>query len=456
MRNDDAANPLRKFLREEYLDKGAALFGRETPESLDDFRKAAGGALDRLNDVQVKRIVHGSVQRIRNWAHIGSLHQAGFELARYVAILDAKTTEICESIDGKMLRVGTAYQRVTELTKLAPGDFAAVMYESTVAREYQKNPAAWILQRITDDIVDDDALLQNIGLPPLHIGCRTRVEGVFDELGGKEPAIAPASPESSRTELTAQAARTRLGDIEKNYQAKREALETELAKSRLRAYEASGERRQLLADEVERQELELAQLNRSRLNEMHALLAVNEPVKFDLKFEGRVSKAVKAIATEGVKLFQRLVSNDALAGRTLTVKATASRAHQVNELIALTPRNTVPVVVHEIGHWLEQHSPDVLAKIIEFFERRTKDEKEQQLADLFPGSGYKRTEKTKKDDFLHAYMGKVYRNLNGKIWATELVSMGLEEMARDPYRLARFDSELFDLIYEIARMKKDK
>jgi len=183
MRNDDAAKPLRKFLRAEYLEKGAALFGRETPESLDDFRQAAGEKLKNLTDPQIKRIVMGSVQRIRNWAHVGSLQQAKFDYAVYVAVIDKRTTEICRRIDGVKFKVATAHQRITELSLLEPGEFAEQVYESTAAREYQKDPVAWIEKHITDGVVDDAALENNIGIPPLHINCRTWIEGVFEELG---------------------------------------------------------------------------------------------------------------------------------------------------------------------------------------------------------------------------------------------------------------------------------
>jgi hypothetical protein len=177
------ADELKRFLKAEYLEQGAALFGRETPESLDDFRKAAGAKLKNINDRGVKIIAQQSVQRIRNWAHLGSLAQAEFEFCAYVATLDSRTTEICRSINGKRFRVGVAKRAVDKFTQLEPGEFALHLYESNVAKEYRRNPVAWIAQRTTDGIVDDDAITQGIGIPPLHINCRTRLRGVFPELG---------------------------------------------------------------------------------------------------------------------------------------------------------------------------------------------------------------------------------------------------------------------------------
>ncbi len=458
MRNDDAARPLRKFLREEYLEKGAALFGRETPESLDDFRQAAGEKLKNLTDFQIKRIVSGSVARIRNWAHVGSMHQAEFELARYVAVLDARTTEICRHIDGKMIRVGTAQQRITELTKLEPGEFALELYESTAAREYQKNPVAWIEKRTTNNIVDDDALKQNIGLPPLHILCRTRMEGVFEELedGGVEPTPAPDAPEPDTQELSAADARAKLAGLQASYAERLETADSALAKASLRAYGVTGPRAEVLLEEIARLRNERAELAQARLKEMHDTVAVNAPSSFEVEFQKRVGRNVKAVVQEGVALFQRLVGGDFLTGRKLSVKHIGSRAYHSGGVIAITPRNDAATVVHEIGHWLEQSSTEILERITDFYERRTKDEKEQSLASVFPTHSYRRDERTKKDDFFHAYMGKVYRDGRGRIRATEIVSMGLEQFARDPWRLAQHDPEMFDLIYEIARLKKTK
>lgn len=457
MRNDDAAKPLRKFLREEYLEKGAALFGRETPESLDDFRQAAGEKLQNLTDFQIKRIVSNSVARIRNWAHIGSMHQAAFELARYVAVLDARTTEICRHIDGKMIRVGTAQQRITELTQLEPGEFAYEMYENSAAREYQKNPVAWIEQRTTKNVVDDSALRQNIGLPPLHILCRTRLEGVFEELEGGDIAPTPApepAPEPEKPELSAAEARKQLAAIEASYRQQRKQLANDLAAKARRAAEVTGPRAQVLIDEVTRLRSEYEQLDGRQLKEMRRLLEVKEPVAFDLEFAKGVGAQVKAVVQEGVAQFQRLVSSDFIKDLKLTVHQTKGRAFQRGQEIHISPKNDVGTVVHEIGHWLEQHAPDILKKIVDFHEQRTKGDAEERLDKLFPGHGYKPAETTRKDNYLHAYMGKTYRNVLGKVLATEQVSMGLEWFVRDPLKLVQHDPEMFDLIYEVARLKK--
>jgi hypothetical protein len=170
---------LRIFLQKEYLEKGAALFGRESSESLDDFRKAAGEKFQNLTDQQIYGIVFGSVSRIRSWAYIGSLDQAGITLAEYVATLDEKTTDICIGIDGKRIDIGVAQKAIERLTKLEAGEFAKHLYESNAAKEFRKNPADWLKKEIDENGVVSEQLTANgLAIPPLHVRCRTYLRGL--------------------------------------------------------------------------------------------------------------------------------------------------------------------------------------------------------------------------------------------------------------------------------------
>lgn len=179
---DNRNTGLREFFKEAYLKNGAALFGRETTEELDDFRRAAGDKLKNINDRAIKAIVQTSTQRARNWGHIGSLSQAKFKLARIVAILDSRTTEICRSLDGKQFRVGPAQKTIERLNQLEPGEFAAEMYESNVGKAISKDPVNFVNSFLEEDgkTIGDDLVETGRGFPPYHINCRTRVEGVFE------------------------------------------------------------------------------------------------------------------------------------------------------------------------------------------------------------------------------------------------------------------------------------
>lgn len=179
---NNTSEPMRKFFVERYFKDGAALFGRESSEELADFRAAAGDKLKNLTDRQTKAIVQTSVQRVRNWAHVGSLSQAEFEYAIYRATLDERTTDVCRAINGKRFKVGIAQAAVERLNALEPGEFAKELYESNDAKAFRKDPVSWLKKESDDKGIVSDAMTESgLAIPPLHVNCRTRLEGDFDE-----------------------------------------------------------------------------------------------------------------------------------------------------------------------------------------------------------------------------------------------------------------------------------
>lgn len=177
---NNTSKPLRNFFVERYFEDGAALFGRESTDELEDFRRAAGDKLKNLTDRQIKAIAQTSVQRVRNWAHVGSLSQARIKYARYAATLDARTTEICRGINGKKIAIGVAQETVERLNRLEPGEFAVELYESNAAKEFRKDPVGWLKEEVDkDDVVSDKMTKNGLAIPPLHVNCRTRLEGII-------------------------------------------------------------------------------------------------------------------------------------------------------------------------------------------------------------------------------------------------------------------------------------
>lgn len=178
---NNTSKPMRSFFVERYFKDGAALFGRETSEELADFRAAAGEKFKNLTDRQTKTIVQTATQRVRNWAHIGSLSQAKIKLARIVATLDSRTTDVCRELNGKLIRVGVAQTAIERLNQLEPGDFAAELYESAIGKAISKEPVKTIQSFLETDgkTIDDKLVSMGRGFPPYHPNCRTRLEGII-------------------------------------------------------------------------------------------------------------------------------------------------------------------------------------------------------------------------------------------------------------------------------------
>ena len=147
---------------------------------------------------------------------------------------------------------------------------------------------------------------------------------------------------------------------------------------------------------------------------------------------------------KGVKEFSRLVDESVLwpedTGLFTRNLKKGGRAFHQGQSIHITNKDTPGVVIHEMGHFLEEHSPGMHKKVKAFYDSRTIGEKAVHL-----GSGYGPKELTKKDKFIDKYMGKVYPE------ATEILSTGLEYFYNNPAKLATKDPGMFDFIYNVLR-----
>jgi hypothetical protein len=107
-------------------------------------------------------------------------------------------------------------------------------------------------------------------------------------------------------------------------------------------------------------------------------------------------------------------------------------------------KSVIASTAHEFGHWLEDRSPTARKRLNQFYERRTDGETEKPL---------KKGSKTmvKKDKFIDPYVGRGYKKDDGGLLTTEVLSVGMEILFSDPYRLASKDPEMFDLVVSIIR-----
>lgn len=119
--------------------------------------------------------------------------------------------------------------------------------------------------------------------------------------------------------------------------------------------------------------------------------------------------------------------------------------------IALSDRsgvkNSLRTAIHELAHRQEYINADILKAEKEFYEYRTQGE---QLVSLrrVTGISYDKSEVTRVDNFLDAYMGKEYSD--GK--AYELLTMGMDTLYADPLELTE-DEEMFNWIIEMLITK---
>jgi hypothetical protein len=128
---------------------------------------------------------------------------------------------------------------------------------------------------------------------------------------------------------------------------------------------------------------------------------------------------------------------------------TASGGDDLNVVGMGTKSRGRTTLWHEMGHWIEHNNPLVRGMIKAWFERRTKGEKPVSLKKLFPNSKYKKNEVTLRDNFIHAYMGKVYSS-----GSTEILSMGMEYLSspEGAGELAAKDPDMMAFILKIIEV----
>lgn len=120
--------------------------------------------------------------------------------------------------------------------------------------------------------------------------------------------------------------------------------------------------------------------------------------------------------------------------------------------IFLEPADDIETYVHELGHALDQTSPEFSKKVKDFYERRTEGETLEKLRDLRPDHNYDVDELTKKDKFEDPYTGKYYDpnkyHKDDDTFHSEITSMGVQQLYSNPARLAREDPDFFDFLWE--------
>jgi hypothetical protein len=208
------------------------------------------------------------------------------------------------------------------------------------------------------------------------------------------------------------------------------------------------------------------------LETMRSALYADEPGDFESDFSKTPASEQRTMAV-GWTEFRRLVGKKTLAkvpkehtqygfSRSNTPKFVGieGRSHYDpgSREVRIGRGRTPRTVVHELGHWLEFNLPDARKKAVKFWQKRTADSQWTEMRELYPDRNYRPGERLKPNSFTSPYMGKVYTTARkGKeprlpdFTATEIVSMGLEEMWANPLQFARTDPDYFDFIWSLIR-----
>lgn len=115
-----------------------------------------------------------------------------------------------------------------------------------------------------------------------------------------------------------------------------------------------------------------------------------------------------------------------------------------DNVVYFNPNVDVGAVIHELSHYLDWDNQKVRSMVSTYLSSRTIGEQAVTLDSLYPGRGFAPHEMTKKDRFSDAYMGKEYSTSKGTV--TEITSMGLERIWRNPLKFIKEDPDYFEFI----------
>lgn len=163
----------------------------------------------------------------------------------------------------------------------------------------------------------------------------------------------------------------------------------------------------------------------------------------------------------------RLVSRDMIPRKVVHIEPYRGRAYQSGDRIYLAGDDDVGTYIHEYAHFIEEHVPHAHKRCQQFLKMRCERDPEARVVRLKDVSGgrYSADEVCIKDRFFSPYCGKLYghkKDENGMpksnaagdgydVSATEILSMGLEKMYRDPKGFYDTDREYFDFVVNLVQ-----
>jgi hypothetical protein len=150
--NPDAQAALTDFLRSRYLEGGEGLFGAGDPKTIMEMKNLLSQHLTDLEGYQINRIVDTGVVKIKNWAHISQINDAG--IAEIEIIEPTQECPFCAQMNGKIIQVNVAYKNMMDQAGMSDEEYQQFLRD---------NPPS--LDSI-EDFVDQGML------PPYHPHCR--------------------------------------------------------------------------------------------------------------------------------------------------------------------------------------------------------------------------------------------------------------------------------------------
>jgi SPP1 gp7 family putative phage head morphogenesis protein len=174
------------------------------------------------------------------------------------------------------------------------------------------------------------------------------------------------------------------------------------------------------------------------------IIEIPESERGSVRFIPTKGLVKKPNILEGKRLTERYTHKDLLPE--IDIVSHKGRAHYMpsTKAIHVSSSTDYDVVMHEITHGTEIQTPEVLAASRAYLLKRADGKKTVKLS-VVTGYNYKANEVTYEDEWAtkggSPYIGKDYGNA-----ATEILTMGIQRLHRDPYLFASQDPDYFDFV----------
>ena len=169
------------------------------------------------------------------------------------------------------------------------------------------------------------------------------------------------------------------------------------------------------------------------------------------------AKSVVKDKVDGAKYVMERLTSKALGFSTdeFSVKGMAPKARSkyvsLQNTIKISSRDKLPIVAHEMAHWVESSSPHVHKRCAEFLEYRCAGEISEKLSVMTGSKFYGPREYARKDNFFNPYCGKDYIGPKGQRVATEILSMGIQQLLEKPATFIADDPEYAAFVLLLLR-----
>lgn len=180
---------------------------------------------------------------------------------------------------------------------------------------------------------------------------------------------------------------------------------------------------------------------------VNKLLKINNGIELNTKN----SSAMNNVVTKMKNCLDGVIPEHNYSNPEVSIKKYNKRAYHSGSTLHISENCDIGTSIHEMMHNLEEHSEHILMNSLAFATSRTNGEKQQSLKKI-TNLSYKANEVCKKDNFFNPYCGKLYDVFGGKnktfisASASEIMSMGVQELFTNPKEFIKKDREYFDFV----------